>query len=167
VHLRGLQAIVEENLDMLEDEIVGQLIGDLADVIARGGTYSVRAWDLSTGCYSSTAPSISNITLSEAPVSATLEHIDDEFGIAVTLDSAVSMSWLSEGCSGTTSTRTVFFQLGSLTTGGRAVVPLSDPLVRAIWNVEVLHGDGSFGVHNATWTLQVLSRTLEEMSERP
>jgi len=166
VNLRGLQATVEQNLETLEDEVIAQLIGDLTEITRAGRTYSVRAWDLATGCYSSESADVSNVTLSMAPMTATLEHIDDEFGFAVTFDAEIPITWRSAGCSGSTSTRTVFFQLGSLVSSGSQVVGLDDVLVGAIWNVEVLHGDGSYGVHNATWTFRLLAASLEALADR-
>lgn len=47
--------------------------------------------------------------------------------------------------------------------GGKALVPTSDPLVRAGWNYLMLLWDGSYGVHNPTFTRQVLLATQQAM----
>ena len=55
-------------------------------------------------------------------------------------------------------------QLGDFTTDGTAkLIPLSDPLVRVGWNFFLVEGDGSFGVHNPTFTFNVIERSIDAL----
>jgi hypothetical protein len=56
-------------------------------------------------------------------------------------------------------------QLGDITTDGETpLIPASDLLVKAGWNYFLLHGDGSEGVHNPSFTLAVLKASMEAMT---
>ncbi len=44
--------------------------------------------------------------------------------------------------------------------GKTPVIPANDPLVRAGWNYFLIHGDGSEGVHNPSWTFNVLNASI-------
>lgn len=52
-------------------------------------------------------------------------------------------------------------QLGDITTDGKVqVIPLTDPLVKAGWNYFLIHGDGSGGIHNPTFTFNVIKASI-------
>ncbi|MEW6141755.1 MAG: carboxypeptidase regulatory-like domain-containing protein [Chloroflexota bacterium] len=52
-------------------------------------------------------------------------------------------------------------QLGDITTDGKIqVIPLTDPLVKAGWNYFLIHGDGSGGIHNPTFTFNVIKASI-------
>ncbi len=54
-------------------------------------------------------------------------------------------------------------QLGKFTTGsptGTAIVPLTDPIVKAGWNYFLIEGDSSKGIHNPSFVTGVLNNTI-------
>lgn len=62
------------------------------------------------------------------------------------------------------SVREVEVQLGDITTDGKApLIPTSDPLVKAGWNFFLIEGDGSKGVHNPSFVMEVLKATLSAL----
>ena len=53
------------------------------------------------------------------------------------------------------------FQLGDISADGKApLIAASDPLVRAGWNFFLVEGDGSEGVHNPAFVMQVLNASI-------
>lgn len=160
VNGRAIQAIAEENLALVAEEITAELISELASA----GSYNLRAWDPATGCYSSSSGS--NVTIDGPPASASIERIDREMGFSITLPSSRSVTWASDGCSGSDDISTIYFQLSSLESEGTELIPSSDVLVRALWNFELLHGDGSLGLHNPSWVLDVIGATYEALQAR-
>ncbi len=57
-------------------------------------------------------------------------------------------------------------RLGDITTDGTAaLIPTSDALVKAGWNYFLIEGDGSEGIHNPSFTLDVLEATIEALSK--
>ena len=61
----------------------------------------------------------------------------------------------------TVSVSEVTVQLGDLTTDGQTLlIGLDDPLVRAGWSYFLLHGDGSEGVHNPSFTMDVIRASI-------
>lgn len=55
-------------------------------------------------------------------------------------------------------------QLGDFTTDGTAqLIPASDVLVKAGWNYFLIHGDGSEGIHNPSFTLEVIVAAKEAL----
>jgi len=55
-------------------------------------------------------------------------------------------------------------QLGGIKdAAGTPVYATADPLVRALWNYFLLHGDGSEGVHNPRFYRTVILATIEAL----
>ena len=55
-------------------------------------------------------------------------------------------------------------QLASVTTDGEtALIATSDPLVKAGWNFFLIEGDGSRGVHNAAFTMDVIRASIDAL----
>ncbi|MDP2743998.1 MAG: carboxypeptidase regulatory-like domain-containing protein [Dehalococcoidia bacterium] len=55
-------------------------------------------------------------------------------------------------------------QLGDITTDGKTpLIPLSDVLVRAGWNYFLIHGDGSEGIHNPAFTMEVIEASIKAL----
>jgi len=157
------QAMVRMRLLDIQDAIIDQVSGELG----AAGAYEIRAWDPVTDCYSSTSSSTSDVTVSEAPSAMGFEHIHGQVGFSITVSTPVGVTWSSTGCSGTSSLTTLYFQLGSLkTTTGTAIIPVTDDLVKACWNLGLIEGDSSLGIHNPTWTLDVLRATYEAVISR-
>jgi hypothetical protein len=58
----------------------------------------------------------------------------------------------------------VVVQMADITTDGEtAVIAENDALVMAGWNYFLLHGDGSHGVHNPSFTLEVIRASIEAL----
>jgi hypothetical protein len=161
---RAIQAIAQAELEAIRAEITSQVVTDLSAIVGWGGTSAVRAWDPATGCFSS--PGESDVILASAPLSASIERIDRELALSVTLPVDLTIAWRSAGCSGGTTAATVYFQLGSLVSGGAPVYAPDDTLTKAMWNAALLHGDGSLGLHNPGWVLEVLGATDEALARR-
>ena len=52
-------------------------------------------------------------------------------------------------------------QLGDVTTDGKtALIAANDVLVKAGWNYYLLHGDASNGVHNPSFTQNVINASI-------
>jgi hypothetical protein len=55
-------------------------------------------------------------------------------------------------------------QTANITTDGEtAVIAEDDPLVKASWNYFLIHGDGSHGVHNPSFTMEVLRASMDAL----
>jgi hypothetical protein len=161
---RAIQAIAQDELAAIREEIAAQVVDELAGIVEWGDTYSIRAWDPATGCYSS--PSTPDVVVPWAPLSASIERIDREQALSLVLPEPVAITWRSDGCSGNVTTSTVYVQLGSLVSYDAPVFRPDDTLVKALWNAALLHGDGSLGLHNPGWVLEVLGATGEALRAR-
>jgi hypothetical protein len=109
--------------------------------------------------------------LDQVPTAATLESIHGQSGFCLTVPTAVTWTKAGTGCSGDVTSTSVCFQLGTLKAGpapgGTAVVASTDVLVKALWNDSLISTDGSFGIHNPTWVLNVLRATYDAVFARP
>ncbi len=54
-------------------------------------------------------------------------------------------------------------QLGDIQSGGVALIAFTDPLVKAGWNYNLLHGDASEGVHNPAFTNAVIDASIKAL----
>ncbi len=83
-------------------------------------------------------------------------------GYLFNLKSAVNVSYTPSGeQSHSMSVTKLEVQLGDITTDGKtALVPLTDPLVKAGWNYFLIHGDASLGVHNPAFTMDALNAAI-------
>ena len=150
---------IADNIDRVEEATLEAVLDLMAEGIDDEGSIEVIAWDPETDCYSDEAESIG-----QYPVSAELAHIHGRLGLAVTFPAAVSWTRGGDDCSGTHRSTTVYFQLASLEVDGEGMIPPNDILVRAMWNIELLHGDGSHGAHNPGYVREVLSATYEAVT---
>ena len=137
-------------------------------MITGGDTVIVRAWDEATDCYSSASSSSSNVTLAAAPTAAAEAHIHGQVGFCLTMPSAVTWTMAGTGCSGDVTSTEICFQTGSLkrTSTGTALIATTDALIKAAWNVGLIASDGSGGIHNPVWALDVLRSTYEALMAR-
>ncbi|MBI5490833.1 MAG: carboxypeptidase regulatory-like domain-containing protein [Deltaproteobacteria bacterium] len=163
------QETVRSRIADLDDAVVDETVSVLSGIVGGGATYAVRAWDETSDCYSSSSSSSSNVVLNQIPTAATLEHIHGQSGFCFTVPTAVTWTKAGTGCSGTVTSTEVCMQLGSLKTGSplAAVFAPTDVLVKALWNESLVNTDGSFGIHNPTWVLEVLRNTYEAVLNRP
>ena len=54
--------------------------------------------------------------------------------------------------------------MGDFTTDGKAaLIETSDPLVKAGWNYFLIHGDGSEGIHNPAFVMDILRATMDAL----
>ena len=61
----------------------------------------------------------------------------------------------------------VAVQLGDITTDGKAaLIAPGDVLVKAGWNYNLLHSDGSGGIHNPAFTLNVANATIAALKTK-
>jgi len=64
----------------------------------------------------------------------------------------------------TVSVKEIQIQLGDFSADGKtALIPITDPLVKAGWNYFLIHGDGSEGVHNPTFVKEVLEASTKAL----
>jgi hypothetical protein len=86
-------------------------------------------------------------------------------GFILEFETAVDVTYAPEGEEPHTLSLThVEVQLADITTNGEtAVIAEDDPLVQAGWNYFLLHGDGSHGVHNPSFTLDVLRASMDAL----
>jgi len=159
VNGEGLRGSVENGIEDIQEAIVDRLISAfLQPAITNAGHYYVRAWDPATDLYSDASSNNSDVELTAMPTEVGLEHIHGQIGFSLHFAAPVAVTW-SDGTS--TNVDVVYFQLGQLrpASTGSTLVPLSDNLVKAGWNLGILE-DGSEGIHNPTFVLDVIAATL-------
>jgi hypothetical protein len=83
-------------------------------------------------------------------------------GYILEFATAVEVTYEPEGEEAHTLSLThVEVQIANITTDGEtAVIAEDDPLVKVGWNYFLLHGDGSHGVHNPSFTMDVIRASL-------
>lgn len=86
-------------------------------------------------------------------------------GFDITLKTPVNVTYKPTNAPQHTNSLTVLeVRLGDITTDGKtAVFPFTDPLVKAGWNFFLIEGDGSKGVHNPAFALEVLDASIEAL----
>ena len=158
----GIQGSVEAQLASLEDRMASAAITKLNAL----GTIMVRAYDVSTDLYSSSAASNCNVTidLTTNPITAiAIEEGHGQIELHMTLTNAIDIPFVTgSGGPAPTQTMNAFgVQLGSLKDASNATVyALSGNFVRAGWNYFLVHGDGSKGLHNPRFVQGVLNASL-------
>ncbi|MBI5498923.1 MAG: carboxypeptidase regulatory-like domain-containing protein [Deltaproteobacteria bacterium] len=167
----AIQATVAARLAGMGPAMAAVVTGDVTDLFTGGATaVNVRAYDEATGCYSHTSSSTSNVSLASAPTSVRkFDAIARALGFCFTMPAAVTWTRVGTGtggaaCSGTVTSTEVCFNAASLkTTTGTAIVPASGVLSKAFWNINLITYDGSGGLHNPVWALDVLKATYEAL----
>jgi hypothetical protein len=94
-------------------------------------------------------------------VSATAAHIHGQQGFTLKLKNPVSVTFAPTGEAAHTLTlSSLEVRLGDFTTDGtKTVVAMTDNLVKAGWNLGLVE-DGSLGVHNPAFTVEVLEASI-------
>ena len=94
-------------------------------------------------------------------VSASAAHIHGQQGFEIKLKSPVTVTYAPAGeAPHSVTVSTVQVQLGSITTDGtKTVIAMTDNLVKAGWNLGLVE-DGSLGVHNPAFTVEVLEASI-------
>jgi len=160
----GLKAQVEGLLDQLEAKIGSKIAGVLTGSTL---TYTVRAWDPDTGCYSSSSSTNSNVVIVQDAVGVEISEISGQYGIKINLAAVATITWDAYGScvSGTTVTTTVYAQLGSIKDGssGGNKISLSDNVIKASWNYYLIEDEQSHGVHNPSFVVDVLWNSIQAL----
>lgn len=155
----GLRGSVQNGIEDIQDAIIDRLLVNfLTPAITGAGHYYLRAWDPDTDLYSDASSNNSDVDVTVLPTSITFEHIHGQIGFSFTYANPIAVTW-SDGSS--TNETVLFFQLGGLRPAGTGagMVPYADNLVKAAWNLGILE-DGSEGIHNPTFVLDVIAATL-------
>ncbi|MFO0588278.1 MAG: cytochrome c3 family protein [Polyangiaceae bacterium] len=170
----GLQAQVEDLLANLSNKMGNNLSATLNGVVNGGASYYLRAWDPVTDCYSTfcaagTAPS--NVTVSQLASKITFEENHGQIGLILTLPSNVSWQPVNGAgnCGAQISSNVLHVQLGSVrntlsntcNSAGALIVPATSPVVKAGWNYFLFEGDSSKGIHNPSFTVDTLWKTIQ------
>jgi hypothetical protein len=85
-----------------------------------------------------------------------------QIGFLVKFKNPVSVTYKpTAGETHTIQVKEVQVQLGDITTDGKTqIIPVTDNLVKAGWNYFLIHGDGSGGIHNPTFTFEVIKASI-------
>jgi predicted CXXCH cytochrome family protein len=164
----AIQATVAARLAEIGPAMANAVLADTRAAITTNGSVIVRAYDATTGCYSSTASGTSNVTLSASPTAATqYTGIARSLSFCMTMPAAVTWTKVGTGtggaaCSGDVTSTNVCFVTTSLKTGTPSVLvePYNGDLSKAYWNQSLITNDSSGGLHNPVWVLDVLRNTL-------
>jgi hypothetical protein len=169
----GLQAEVEDMLTTLSTKMGNKAKADLNTVVSGGGSYYVRAWDPVTDCYSTfcaAGTAHSNVQVNQIASGVQFAEIHGSAGLLITVPNAVTWQPVgSAGNCGAAITATVLqVQLGSVrnTSGacnaaGVNTIPATSVIVKAAWNYFLFEGDQSKGIHNPTFTVDTLWKTIQ------
>jgi hypothetical protein len=154
-----LQSAIE-----MEMEELAHMMGEeaLAKLTA-AGTIKVRAYDAERDVYSSASASDANVTVDLAANPLTHIGITEGHGqleLHLVFTSPVSVTWTD----GTTTTPIEFgVQLQSvLDATDTKLYAAGGNFVKAGWNYLLIHGDGSHGVHNPSYVLEILHATMAQ-----
>jgi hypothetical protein len=156
----SLETVVTQSLADFEEFIAAAVMTNLQGL----GTIHVRAYDVATDLYSSSASSSGNVTVNLAQNPLTGVGVGDGHGqieFELTLTNPITITW-SDGSSTTTNEFGV--QIGSLfTDSAGAQGPAAygkGNLAKACWNYLLLESDGSKGVHNPDLYMNVINATM-------
>jgi hypothetical protein len=152
----SLQDVMKQEVSALGTSI-GQAVGTKLNTL---GVVHLRAYDPTTQLYSSSADSITNVKLdlTTNPIS----RVDvSGMNLVITLTSPVSIPLTNSQTSSVSSLRVGLGALKQDSAGvpGTLVYGLTGSLVRALWNLSLLTTDKSWGVHNPSFFLDVISAT--------
>jgi len=139
----GVQAAVTGALDQLQDLIEEALLGLIAQQIAAGNRIDVNGAAMITD-----AAQIREITFGES-------HGRQAIAVTLTDDTAVDLTRMTD-IDVLAADDTV---LGTLYDVADARLP------KAGWNWNLIHSDGSHGVHNPSFALQVLEASISALNE--
>ena len=172
-----IQASVQGHMDDLDALIYAKVQSALAGAATTYGSYKVRIIDPATGYTSSyvasgTAPS--NIALAAAPVTIGRPQPVPQHGglttLVFTMASPVTFeAFDAAGNDKGPLTLTTFnvALTGVQANGTTALFPGSTIIAKAIWNEQLLHNDGTKGIHNLPFYEAVLSATMTKLSTLP
>jgi hypothetical protein len=172
----ALQAATQSQMDGLDAVIYQKVQSALAGAVTTYTSYALRAQDPATGYYSSwvatgTAPS--NVVLTAAPTSINRPQPVPAHGGLATLvltfaQPVTFTAYDSTGVShGTVSLTTINVALTTVKANNAALFPGSTILAKAIWNEQLLHNDGTQGIHNFPFYQGVINNTIAQLRTLP
>jgi predicted CXXCH cytochrome family protein len=185
---QGLEAANKAELDQLRNLWASTLISPLAAALAAapGATILARAYDPTTGLYSSKSASTSNVTIGAVPIAAAYASLTTSAygpaasaGVTLTLATPVTVQWVDTngnpvGVPVTTSTLTVSPATLTVSSGATTIFQApsanaSDVLVlyKGYWNIVLLNNDNTFGIHNPGFYDAVLDATTAQLAALP
>ncbi len=137
------QAHMEELARLMGDYLMSRLPEQISVRDVTPHEYTGRAYDLKS---EEVIISKNNI------VSAEPSDAHGQQGFVLHLSAPVSVTYQAPGESPHDIAVTeIQVQLGDILAGGKAVIPVSDILVKVGWNFHLIHRDSSFAVHNPAW----------------
>jgi hypothetical protein len=158
-----LQAVIHSSLADLEDAIAEAALGKLL----AAGTVYVRAYDPATDLYSSAAaanPTVALDLVANPITNVGLAEGHGQVELELTLTTPISITWSNAS---TTTTSHFGVQLGSAyldaPVGGVSSTRVFSPngdLFKACWNYFLIEADGSAGVHNPSFAMNVINASL-------
>ncbi len=166
----GLKAQVEGLEAQLKTQIESAIEGYLNAEIDDEGEYVLRAWDPETDCYSIESDTSLNVSITVTADRVETSHIHGRMGAIIYFGTNVTVTWEAyDDCVGSTGPTTVIYaQLGSIQdTEGGEIIPSDGDIVKAMWNLELIEGDSSFGVHNPSFVVEVLWNSIQKAVVTP
>jgi hypothetical protein len=172
VSMEGLEKQTKAYLNILKSEIQTKIYETLKGYYESNVTYYVRAYDPSTGCFSSAATS--NIAVSTIPQSVEITSIAGQISVILKFSSPIPTR-NDGGCYPHSSTDTIWVQLGGLRKSPSAPPPphpnyiidlttkSGRDIVKAAWNYFLIKDGSGGGVHNPTFVFQTLNNTINAL----
>jgi len=156
----GLQLSIEEKLHELAVEMGKYIMDKLPNSIVVKD-YSVHEYNNKQYDVKSDA-----ITIAKSAI-ASMEPVEPhgQQGFIITLKSPASVTYkpANEDAHSIQTTK-LEGQLGEITSNGTApVIPITDPLLKAGWNYYLIHGDASMGIHNPSFSFEVLGASIDAL----
>jgi len=160
----ALKISLETQLDATKDVIAAKVVSLLAAAVKDDGAFMARAWDPATDLYShKDSP---NVKVDKAPNKAEMTSIHGRTGFILHLPAKVKVTWTDGKSADVDKLYAMASDLSSGAAGKETKVIAAGSLVmKAAWNIALLSGDGSGGIHNPSFYKAVLGATQAEMSK--
>ena len=85
-------------------------------------------------------------------------------GFIIKFKNPISVTYKPKDAEHTVQITQIQFQLADITTDGKTpLIPATDALVKVGWNYNLLHGDGSEGIHNPDFSFDVLNASINPL----
>jgi len=153
----SVEAMLHEMSAAMGTYLIGQMpaqvhVKDYTPHELDGVAYDVKSEDVTVA--------VTNI------VSAEPTEPHGQQGYILKFVNPVEVTYAPEGeAPHTLSLSEVQVQMGDITTDGEtALIAAGDPLIKAGWNYFLLHGDGSEGVHNPSFTMDVIRASIAALA---
>jgi len=168
----ALQAAYQVELTALGAAIAGKVLDliEAAVLPANGGGYLVRAWDPTSGNYSSTGAA--NVPLAVAPTSIDHVQIAGQLGFILHMPAPVTVALVdaSGKPAGSIQTANLYVPAASLDGNAATPAPLFAPgsdYAKALWNYDLLVADNTQGIHNPGFYQAVITATTAKVAALP